>query len=81
MTIIGEKAGVSVKAHDNLVIGTEENILLGGSKDSKGTTTPSSMSSFERGGKEDVHRKLGNQKETPPLYIPIEMAEAGPRNN
>jgi len=59
----------------------KESILLRSSKDSEGTTTPSSESSLERGGKEDIHRKLGNRKETPPLYIPIETAEAGPRNN
>jgi len=59
MIIIGEKAGVRVKAHDDPVIGMKESILLGGSKDGKGTTTPSSL---ERRGKEDLHRKLGESK-------------------
>ena len=72
---------MSVKTHDDPVVRMKESILLRSSKDSEGTTTPSSKSSLERGGKEDVHRKLGNQKETPLLYIPNETAEAGPRNN
>jgi len=74
-------ARMIAKAEESGIKVTIKGILLRGSKNGEGTTTPSSMSSFEFGGNKDIHKKLGSRKETPPLYIPNETAEAGPRNN